>query len=88
MEELSKEQLQEVLSAFDFGSPVVGAMRYGKGHINDTFCVHTHALKNEAFATFIFRLSMDAKGVINVAFAITHSPNYRTSKIKSRKYFL
>ena len=33
--------LQEVLAAFDFGAPVVGAMRYGCGHINDTFCVHT-----------------------------------------------
>ena len=33
--------LQEALEAFDFGAPVVGAMRYGCGHINDTFCVHT-----------------------------------------------
>ena len=33
--------LNEVLEAFDFGAPVVGAMRYGCGHINDTFCVHT-----------------------------------------------
>lgn len=33
--------LAEVLDAFDFGNPVVGAMRYGHGHINDTFCVHT-----------------------------------------------
>lgn len=33
--------LHEVLEAFDFGAPVVGAMRYGCGHINDTFCVHT-----------------------------------------------
>ena len=33
--------LSEVLGAFDFGAPVVGAMRYGCGHINDTFCFHT-----------------------------------------------
>lgn len=33
--------LSEVLEAFDFGNPVVGAMRFGCGHINDTFCVHT-----------------------------------------------
>ena len=33
--------LNEVLEAFDFGAPVVGAMRFGCGHINDTFCVHT-----------------------------------------------
>jgi len=33
--------LSEVLSAFDFGAPPVGAVRFGQGHINDTFVVHT-----------------------------------------------
>lgn len=33
--------LPYVLNAFDFPAPVVGCMRYGCGHINDTFCVHT-----------------------------------------------
>ena len=37
----AEQTLQEVLGAFDFGAPVVGAIRYGQGHINDTFCVHT-----------------------------------------------
>lgn len=37
----AEENLQEALGAFDFGAPVVGAVRYGHGHINDTFCVHT-----------------------------------------------
>jgi len=37
----AEQTLQEVLSAFDFGAPVVGALRYGQGHINDTFVVHT-----------------------------------------------
>lgn len=37
----AEERLQEALSAFDFGAPAVGALRYGKGHVNDTFCVHT-----------------------------------------------
>ena len=27
--------LEEVLGAFDFGDPVVGAIRYGQGHINE-----------------------------------------------------
>ena len=35
------QTVQEVLGAFDFGAPVVGAIRYGCGHINDTFVVHT-----------------------------------------------
>ena len=37
----AEERLQEVLAAFDLGAPVVGALRYGQGHINDTFVVHT-----------------------------------------------
>ena len=37
----AEQTLQEVLEAFDFGAPVVGALRYGHGHINDTFVVHT-----------------------------------------------
>lgn len=37
----AEQTLDEVLRAFDFGAPVVGAVRHGKGHINDTFCVHT-----------------------------------------------
>ena len=37
----AEKTLAEALAAYDFGAPVVGAMRYGCGHINDTFCVHT-----------------------------------------------
>ena len=37
----AEDTLREVLEAFAFGDPVVGAVRYGQGHINDTFCVHT-----------------------------------------------
>ncbi len=31
--------LQEVLGAYDFPATLLGAVRYGQGHINDTFCV-------------------------------------------------
>jgi len=31
--------LREVLSAFPFPGTLLGAVRYGQGHINDTFCV-------------------------------------------------
>ena len=37
----AEQTLQEVLDAFDFGAPVESAVRYGQGHINDTFKVHT-----------------------------------------------
>ena len=40
MPDVTKKILDEVLEAFDFGAPVVGAARYSSGHINDTFCVH------------------------------------------------
>ncbi len=31
--------LSEVLAAYDFPDTLLGAVRYGQGHINDTFCV-------------------------------------------------
>ena len=31
--------LNDVLSAYDFPATLMGAVRYGQGHINDTFCV-------------------------------------------------
>ena len=31
--------LQEVLAAYEFPATLMGAVRYGQGHINDTFCV-------------------------------------------------
>lgn len=46
--------LNEVLEAYDFGAPVVGAMRYGCGHINDTFCVHTQ-LQDDCYNCFILQ---------------------------------
>ncbi len=46
--------LNEVLEAFDFGAPVVGAVRFGCGHINDTFCVHTQPA-DDCCRTFILQ---------------------------------
>ena len=37
----AEQYLSEALAAWDFGGELVGAVRYGHGHINDTFCVHT-----------------------------------------------
>jgi len=52
--------LQEVLSAFDFGAPVVGAVRYGEGHINDTFCVHTQPADRSCRRFILQRMSAAA----------------------------
>ena len=41
----AEQTLQEVLDAFDFGAPAADAVRYGHGHINDTFLVRTRLEK-------------------------------------------
>jgi len=52
--------LNEVLGAYDFGAPVVGAMRYGCGHINDTFCVHTQPVDDCCDCFILQRMSAAA----------------------------
>ena len=52
--------LNEVLEAFDFGAPVVGAMRFGCGHINDTFCVHTQPVDYPCRTFILQRMSAAA----------------------------
>ena len=52
--------LNEVLEAYDFGAPVVGAMRYGCGHINDTFCVHTQPVDDCCDCFILQRMSAAA----------------------------
>ena len=39
----AEQVLQEVLEAFDFGGPILTTQRYGGGHVNDTFLIHTSA---------------------------------------------
>lgn len=56
----SEDMLNEVLEAFDFGAPVVGAMRYGCGHINDTFCVHTQPEEEPCNCFILQRMSTAA----------------------------
>lgn len=41
MEHTAEHHLPAALAAFDFGGGILSAERYGKGHINDTFCVVT-----------------------------------------------
>ena len=46
--------LEEVLNAFEFGGTVAGALRFGKGHINDTFAVYTQK-QDGTFRRFILQ---------------------------------
>ena len=56
----AEDRLGEALAAFDFGAPVVGAVRYGAGHINDTFCVHTQPADRPCCRFILQRISAAA----------------------------
>lgn len=56
----AEQTLNEVLGAYDFCAPVVGAMRYGHGHINDTFCVHTQPADDGCRTYILQRMSANA----------------------------
>lgn len=53
----AEDRLQEALGAFDFGAEVVGAVRYGSGHVNDTFCVHAQPPESDCRRFIMQRLS-------------------------------
>ena len=56
----AEQYLNEALSAWDFGGELVGAVRYGHGHINDTFCVHTQPGEDPCRRFILQRLSSAA----------------------------
>ena len=52
--EAIQQTLREALDAFDFGAPVVGAIPFGQGHINNTFVVHTQP-ENAGCSRFVLQ---------------------------------
>ena len=54
------EYLQEVLGAFTFPETLIGASRYGYGHINDTFCVICQPREGDCVRYILQRLSRAA----------------------------
>ena len=52
--------LQEVLAAYDFPATLMGAVRYGQGHINDTFCVICQPQDGDAIRYILQGLSSAA----------------------------
>ena len=52
--------LDEVLNAYDFPATLVGAVRYGQGHINDTFCVICQPQEGDAVRFILQGLSLAA----------------------------
>ena len=52
--------LNEVLAAYDFPATLMGAVRYGQGHINDTFCVICQPQEGDAIRYILQGLSLAA----------------------------
>ena len=52
--------LSEVLTAWDYPCTLVGAVRYGQGHINDTFCVLCQPQEGDAVRFILQGLSSAA----------------------------
>lgn len=60
MSHTAEQQLDAALAAYDFGAKVVGAVRFGQGHINDTFCVHTQPPEGDCRRFILQRISSAA----------------------------
>ena len=52
--------LDEVLNAYEFPATLMGAVRYGQGHINDTFCVICQPQEGDAIRYILQGLSLAA----------------------------
>ena len=53
----AEEMLNEALAAWNWGGTVVGAVRYGAGHINDTFCVYTQTAEGDCVRFILQRIN-------------------------------
>lgn len=56
----AENTLQEVFAAYDFGGDIVGALRFGKGHINDTFCAYVQTEIGDCKRFILQRMSAAA----------------------------
>lgn len=56
----AEKLLNEALAAYDFGGQLVGSVRYGSGHINDTFVVHTQPGEDPCRRFILQRISSAA----------------------------
>ena len=56
----AENALSEVLAAYAFAGEVVGAARFGQGHINDTFCVYTQTAEGDCVRYILQRMSAAA----------------------------
>lgn len=55
----AEDYVLEACGAFPLGGTLVGAVRYGQGHINDTFCVYTQSAEGDCKRYIIQRINTD-----------------------------
>ena len=67
--------LPEIFTAFDFGGQIAGALRYGEGHINDTFAVYVQTPQGEERRFILQRINTntftDPQGLMENIFGVT-----------------
>lgn len=70
-------RLQDALQAFPFPGALVGAVRYGNGHVNDTFCVYTQLDNGEPRRFILQRINTDTfKNPVGLMENITQVTDY------------
>lgn len=52
-------RLEDALNAFDIPGKIAGALRYGNGHVNDTFCVYTQVGTSDPRRYILQRINTD-----------------------------
>lgn len=60
MSATAEKMLPEVLAAWNFNGQVVGTLRFGQGHINDTFCVYVQEENGDSRRYILQRMSTAA----------------------------
>lgn len=60
MAQLAENTLNEVYGAYDFGGDIVGSVRFGKGHINDTLCAYVQTEGGDCRRFILQRMSAAA----------------------------
>lgn len=71
----AEDKLREVLEAYALPHPLAGAVRYGHGHINDTFCVLTQPREGDCVRYILQRINAtvfpDPAGLMENMVAVT-----------------
>ena len=56
----AENKIPEALAAYEFAGEIAGTLRFGKGHINDTFCVYTQTEEGDCVRYILQRMSAAA----------------------------